>query len=230
MESAVFIDSPGVDGILIINLGKPAFQIAHQKQEIHTLQTYSVFDKNSWLQEAESARSRYVSMSFDLELAYMRVQLAKYRATASGTATSQKSLDESNHQSVIGSFFFGHRKNADETPIGGRKISKRLSVFPLQSNASLEAVKPSPQDLLVAKTRLSKADRNSVMKADPPAKEQITAAELQRGKNRLSMSPSSHKPGALKKQGSLQNMRNSSSNLLDKFKKTFKQSHMKESL
>jgi hypothetical protein len=201
---------------IITNLGKPTFQIAHQKQEIHTLQTYSVFDKNSWLQEAESARSRYISMCFDLESTYMRSQMARYRKPV---VSSQRSTDDAARQSMLGSFFFGSKKNADDNPpLSGRRISKRISVFPSPSSSNTDAIKPSPQDLVGAKNRLSKASKNS---ADLPTPEQISPIELQRGKKRLSMSPLSNKPGELRKQGSLQNMR-SSSNLLDKFKKSFK--------
>jgi hypothetical protein len=142
----------------------------------------------------------------------MRSQMSRYRKPV---VSSQKSADEAAHQSMLGSFFFGKKIADENAPLSGRKMSKRLSVF------------PSPQDLLGAKNRLSKASKNT---AESPTPEQISPIDLQRGKNRLSMSPLGNKPGDLRKQGSLQNMRSSSSNLLDKFKKSFKHSHMKESI
>lgn len=62
------------------NIGsKRIFQIAHLLQEVHNIQTYSAFDKKSWLQEAEAARSRYCSMFYNIEMSYIKLKVSRFK-------------------------------------------------------------------------------------------------------------------------------------------------------
>nr|KAJ3422981.1 Rho guanine nucleotide exchange factor 3 [Polyrhizophydium stewartii] len=74
LESVVLLDKPD-DGSGYKNL----FQVIHVELETHTLQALSSYDKNSWLQEAESVRARFNAMHYSIEQSYMRVQAQRYR-------------------------------------------------------------------------------------------------------------------------------------------------------
>jgi hypothetical protein len=58
---------------------KRIFQITHILQEVHNIQTYSAFDKKSWLQEAEAARSRYCSMFYNFEMSYIKLKISRFK-------------------------------------------------------------------------------------------------------------------------------------------------------
>ena len=71
-ESAVFINKidPGGSDTMI--------QVIHVQNDTHLLQAYSAFDKNLWLQEAESARSRFCSYYLENEASFIKPNLALY--------------------------------------------------------------------------------------------------------------------------------------------------------
>ncbi|KAJ3386906.1 hypothetical protein HDU92_002209 [Lobulomyces angularis] len=60
-ESVVFLDKLNSEQ-------KKVFQIIHLQQEIHSLHAATAYDKNSWLQEAESLREKYCELCHDYEL------------------------------------------------------------------------------------------------------------------------------------------------------------------
>ncbi|KAJ3340475.1 hypothetical protein HDU93_006943 [Gonapodya sp. JEL0774] len=62
LESTVFLDRPDTDDV------KNAFQIIHMQQEIHLLQAMTAYDKNSWLQQTEVARSAFCSVFYALDM------------------------------------------------------------------------------------------------------------------------------------------------------------------
>ncbi|TPX67721.1 hypothetical protein SpCBS45565_g03605 [Spizellomyces sp. 'palustris'] len=73
LEAAVFLDKPDAHGL------KNVFQIIHLQQEIHSLQTISAYDKNAWLQEAETIRSRFCSIHYDFEHNILRDAADRYQ-------------------------------------------------------------------------------------------------------------------------------------------------------
>ncbi|KAI8917968.1 hypothetical protein BC831DRAFT_406839 [Entophlyctis helioformis] len=72
LESVVLLDKPDASE-------KTMFQIVHLEQETYLMQALSVYDKNSWLQEAESTRARFCALHYDIEQAYVRMQTGRYK-------------------------------------------------------------------------------------------------------------------------------------------------------
>ncbi|EGF78547.1 hypothetical protein BATDEDRAFT_90488 [Batrachochytrium dendrobatidis JAM81] len=72
LESVVILDKPD-------EIDKNLFQIIHLEEDTHLMQAFSSYDKNTWLQEAESTRSHFSAIHYDLESNYMRIQTERYR-------------------------------------------------------------------------------------------------------------------------------------------------------
>ncbi|KAJ3305041.1 Intersectin-2 [Kappamyces sp. JEL0829] len=158
LENVVFIDHTSSEG-------KRGFQIAHLKSEIHTILAYSVFDKKSWLQEADATRAQYLSIYTNFELTYMRLQLSKYKGVTYVKTPLSAYLDDGvGSTSYLGSFFFTKSKNRASEDSGGpegemqRNLSKKVTmqISPLHATIQGETEhKISSVDLLNAKKRLS---------------------------------------------------------------------------
>lgn len=66
LESIVLLDKPDTVEL------KNAFQIVHIGSEIHTLVTNTAYDKNTWLQEAETIRAQFCAIHHQFEVNSMR--------------------------------------------------------------------------------------------------------------------------------------------------------------
>ena len=122
-ESAVFlskVDPSGVDTTI---------QVIHVQHDTHLLQAYSAFDKNLWLQEAESARARFCAYFLENEAAYIKPSLKLYR-----TFLPSKSASVEPHAAAAGGFFspFFKKKvgssdnlNDNNTPRSATKSNKK---------------------------------------------------------------------------------------------------------
>ncbi|KAI8898381.1 hypothetical protein BC833DRAFT_620385 [Globomyces pollinis-pini] len=200
LESAVFVDKMDTEDT------KKVFQIVHIQQEVHNLQCYSVFDKKSWLQEAEAARSLFSSLYYDMELAYIRVQAPKYKSLASpknvdSVYTSES--DTSSNQSTL-LHYFKNRKNGEtaESPeeiAFNNRMSRKTPTSPMPSEHRIE-LNFTDEDLLKARNRLNAQPRPSLLQLSSSfiagSRSNIQAAKLEK--------------------------KNSNNNLMEKFKKTFK--------
>jgi hypothetical protein len=186
---------------------KRVFQIVHQNQEIHNIQSYSIFDKNAWLSEAENIRSKYCRLYYDIETAYSRTRLLKYKYQVLAPKPSE--IDTS---SVRASSFFFRRKVTESTDgspnseeeFASRRASKRQSAYNPPNSAPLEKpeTKITAQELLIAKNRLSHIPsrssllfmsgsfRNLNLRNSPestlPRPVQITPVDLLQAKQHLS--------------------------------------------
>ncbi|KAJ1528248.1 prolactin receptor, partial [Nowakowskiella sp. JEL0078] len=69
LENCVFLDKPDSDGT------KNVVQIIHLQNEIHNIQALSSFDKNNFLQQAETLRSSFCSNYLRLEQAIMKQKI-----------------------------------------------------------------------------------------------------------------------------------------------------------
>lgn len=80
LETVVFIDAASEDSIHRIDIGsRRLFHIVHLRNEVHVLESFSMYEKSSWLQAAESARSMYCSLAYDIELAYLAIKLNRQK-------------------------------------------------------------------------------------------------------------------------------------------------------
>jgi hypothetical protein len=230
---------------------KRIFQIVHQNQEIHNIQSYSIFDKNAWLSEAETVRSKYCRLYYDIETAYSRTRLLKYKYQVLVAKPSE--IDTG---SVRASSFFFRRKVTESTDgspnseeeYASRRASKRQSSYNPPNSAPLEKpeAKITAQELLIAKTRLSHIpSRSSLLfmsgsfrnlRTSPesvlPRPVQITPVDLLQAKQHLSptktalpVSPlarSALHAEIVKSPRRLLEKTNSATNLIEKIKKTFR--------
>lgn len=139
LEAAVFIDQTHLEV-------KKGFQIGHQKHEIHSFQSYSLFDKNLWLQEAEATRSRYVTQLMAIESAVMQIQLSRYRSLSNQPKPVSIAEDHS-----FGNFFFKSKKPASEEGDG----EESRGVIIRKNSRRTVTQQPSATDMVAGEKRLS---------------------------------------------------------------------------
>ncbi|KAJ3252436.1 Rho guanine nucleotide exchange factor 26 [Boothiomyces macroporosus] len=143
LEGAIFVDK-------IDSESKKYFQIAHYQQEVHTFLAHSTFDKNSLLQEAESARNRFCMQLVEMEMAHVRFQSSKYQMIS-------PILDATSVQPSIIQYFKNRiYSDITESPQQEETLSRKNT---------REGVNPiKPEDLKEQKNRLSQVPRQSFLK------------------------------------------------------------------
>ncbi|KAJ3273153.1 hypothetical protein HDV01_004793 [Terramyces sp. JEL0728] len=143
LEGAILVDK-------IDSESKKYFQIAHYQQEVHTFLAHSTFDKNSLLQEAESARNRFCMQLVEMEMAHVRFQSSKYQMIT-------PVLDATSLQPSIIQYFKNKLyTDVTESPQQEETLSRKNT---------REGVNPiKPEDLKEQKNRLSQVPRQSFLK------------------------------------------------------------------
>lgn len=96
LEECLFIDKPESAS------DRNTFQIIHFPFEAYSFQSYTSFDKHSWIQEAESTRASFTAFHYEMELGYMRMNFERYKSL-SQIKLSQSSIHQDNRASSDGS-------------------------------------------------------------------------------------------------------------------------------
>ncbi|KAI8905600.1 hypothetical protein EDD86DRAFT_249172 [Gorgonomyces haynaldii] len=134
LEDVLFMDKPDTPN------AKHCFQIVHLQVESYTFQTFSQFDKNSWLQEAESVRAGFTILQYQIETSFVR--LYGMRSKSMIPAIHQQEQSDDSKQD--------HPRNLSEP----KHDETRLSIMMLfRSKKSVEQIDSSNQE---ASRKLSK--------------------------------------------------------------------------
>lgn len=93
------------------------FQIIHLQQEIHSLQTISAYDKNTWLREAEGIRAQFCTLHYDFERNLLHDAAERYHDMSMSGETGSLDADEAN----------GVLVNGTNTPAARRRNTAALA-------------------------------------------------------------------------------------------------------
>ena len=139
LEEALFVDKQDIP------TEKNIFQIVHFQVEVYTFQSFSLYDKTSWLQEAESTRSHFCCQQFDMEQGFSKNQ-RRTRLAQSATMNElknlqlrKKSMDPESSRNTLEADDIGKRPSLlnllkgkksefDDSAEGSRKNSKRSAI------------------------------------------------------------------------------------------------------
>jgi hypothetical protein len=135
LEEALFIDKPESTA------AKNMFQIIHFPFEVYEFQGHTAFDKNSWIQEAESTRARFASLHYEMELGYIRNNFESYKNLSSVKFSPKRPSHSDSHESVSSS---SHRSSNRESNIS--YANNRESNISNGSNRLARSYNPNASD------------------------------------------------------------------------------------
>ena len=165
------------------------------KQEIHTLQAYSVFDKKSWLQEAEVIKNRYLTGLQQFEQNYFFSQAAKLIKMRDGNLVRRNDSFMSLHQpppnrrDTFGSFFTKHnKKQAEVSSLFDSNEDIQNTQNENRTDRSPTAI-VSPEELSSAKKKLNGGYIRRESHLSEGSK--VSAEDLMTGKKKLRESSNS---------------------------------------